>query len=113
MSRMGWPTQDALNDATPSQIAAHCLDRLRECLFEVERHEDRLARVKRRWFHDQARKAGVDADDPATAAGLSWAWRKTAIAQDIVGDIKLWADRTSFYASVHGAFNSDVRVPRD
>lgn len=110
MSRMLFRTAEEYMLAGDGVLRDHATTRLREALYELERNEDLLARAKRRWMYDQGRKAGVNPEEPATAAGLSWAWRKTAIAQDIVGDIQLWKSRLEVYAAVLGAVPAPVNV---
>lgn len=106
MARMMFPDRSMYRDASPSQLVAHSRQRLVECLAEIEYHEDRLQRAKRRWYREQERRTGVDIiGNPAEEAAQSWLWRKTALAQDIVGDIQLWASRAQLYIGVISSFD--------
>jgi hypothetical protein len=106
--RMLFPGRDDYMNCESDALVAHSRSRMRECLFEIERHEDKLQCAKKRWMYDQARKAGVNVEDPVVVAGLAWTWRKTAIAQDIIGDIQLWKSRLEVYAAVVGGFEGET-----
>lgn len=110
MTRRLFTNRDSYMLAKNAELRDHADERLREALYEIERNEDLLQRAKKRWMYDQARRAGVDADEPATRAGLSWAWRKTAIAQDIIGDIQLWKSRLEVYSAVLGGVDKPVNM---